>query len=264
MNVPEWRSDRAASRYVPVMTTFSKIPLLIGCLLGAPIAHGNPPSESAARPAQNEVSAEVVAVVTADGVPLQVDVYPGGEDVVVLLHMIPPHFDRSSWPAGFIAALRAEGWTVAVPDRRGAGASKGVAEDAYKGPGGREDVAAVVRHVQTRGTVQKLAIIGASNGTTSMVDYAHWSAANEMPVPVMLGFMTGGPYTENNLPLAKVAQIPAIYTYSTKERDWSESQRKVATKGVFHEYPGGDHGTKMFAVKPDVTRDLLAALKTHL
>ena len=201
---------------------------------------------------------------TRDGVALEADLYlePKSSTGVILLHMIPPHFERSSWPTDFITSLENEGWSVCVPDRRGAGASRGRAKHAYKGPGGRYDVEACVRRLMKAGTTE-FAIIGASNGTTSMIDYAAWAPSESLPVPVFLGFMTGGSYTENNTPISAIQHIPAVLTYSVKERAWSAEQVKVPG-WIHHEYEGGAHGTKMFSVRPQVRADLLTALKRGL
>jgi pimeloyl-ACP methyl ester carboxylesterase len=198
---------------------------------------------------------------TRDGVALEADLYFGapGANGVVLLHMIPPHWDRTSWPTEFLEALAEEGLNVCVPDRRGAGASKGVAEEAYTGEKGRYDVEACVKRLQDHG-IGKLGVIGASNGTTSMLDYAVWAEGEGLPVPAFLGFMTGGSYTEKQTGVVLVEQIPAVFTYSSEEREWSHALHGVSSKWVFHEYPGGDHGTEMFKKRPDVLHDLMRGL----
>ncbi len=208
---------------------------------------------------------EVVNLETRDEVALVADFYPTAEKTpaIVLLHMIPPHHDRKTWPADFIESLSKAGYAVIVPDRRGAGESKGKAEDAYKGDGGRADVEAVVKHLQRSGFT-KLVVIGASNGTTSAIDYAAWAPNNDLPPVDVLGFMTGGGYTENQIKMATVKKIPAIFTFSTEEREWSVAQKAVNADWVFHEYDGGSHGTKMFGPKPEVASDILAFLKANL
>lgn len=198
---------------------------------------------------------------TRDGVALEVDVHLGesGAPGVILLHMIPPHWDRSSWPADVVKNLHAKGWSVCVPDRRGAGASKGKAKEAYEGEKGRYDVEACVKRLQAQG-LGKLAVVGASNGTTSMIDYASWAPSVGLPTPVWLGFMTGGSYTENNTAIAAVHRIPALVLSSTEEREWSAAQAGVKGWTVV-EYPKGAHGTKLFEAVPEKVRaDLMGAL----
>jgi pimeloyl-ACP methyl ester carboxylesterase len=196
---------------------------------------------------------------------LEADLYlrAPGAHAVVLLHMIPPHFERSSWPLPFVERLNAEGYSVLVVDRRGAGKSGGEAKQAYEGEWGRYDVEAAVTRLVAHG-VGKLALIGASNGTTSMVDYAVWAPDEGLPVPSVLGFMTGGDYTENQTEMSALTGVPAVFTYATEERDWSVAQQGKADHWVFHEYEGGAHGTKMFAPKPEVTDHLVAAVATAL
>jgi hypothetical protein len=146
---------------------------------------------------------------------------------------------------------------VLVVDRRGAGGSEGEPVDAYEGPKGRNDVEACVVRLTEDG-YGPISLIGASNGTTSMVDYAIWAPSQALPAPVALGFMTGGTYTENNNPMADLPQLPAVFTFSTAERDWSEAQRPLDPGSwIFHEYADGDHGTRMFTADPTVTDDLV-------
>ena len=94
--------------------------------------------------------AQVETLKTRDGVTLKADYYPAspGAPGVVLLHMIPPHWERSSWPTEFIGALHKRGWSVINIDRRGAGESGGVAKEAYEGENGRYDVEAAVKRLQ--------------------------------------------------------------------------------------------------------------------
>ena len=228
-------------------------------LVFALVACGHPDTP----PAEGAVE---ITLTTRDGVDLVADEYAGtaGAPGVVLLHMIPPSFDRTSWPADFIAALRAHGWWVIVPDRRGAGESGGNARDAYEGEGGRYDVEACVLRLQADGA-GPLALIGASNGTTSVLDYAVWAPTADRPAPTVLGFMTGGDYTETNTPMADVPRIPAVFTFSTDERGWSAAQQPL-DPGTwrFLEYADGAHGTGMFEAEPAVTADLDAFLSAKL
>lgn len=202
----------------------------------------------------------VVALTTEDGVALEADYYPaarGGAPAYVLLHMIPPNWDRTSWPLDFIAALQEDGASVVVPDRRGAGGSGGEATDAYQGENGKYDVAACVDLLVADGAGD-LVIIGASNGTTSALDYTVWAQAGNHLAPAALGFMTGGPDTEKNTAMDALGPTPAIFTFSTEERSWSVEQRSLDPGSwSFVEYADGDHGTLMFAAAPEVSDDLV-------
>jgi len=203
----------------------------------------------------------VVTLSTRDGVELVGDVYAGepGSAGVVLLHMTPSGpWNRGDWPASFISKLTDEGWSVLAIDRRGAGESGGDPVDAYEGEAGRYDVEAAVIELDRRG-VGPIALIGASNGTTSALDYAVWAGSEGLPVPVALGMMTGGSYTENQNPMSDLGDTPTVFTYSTAERDWSVEQQAIAADSwVFEEYPNGAHGTQMFDVAPEVEDDLAA------
>lgn len=211
----------------------------------------------------------VVTLSTRDGVDLVGDYYPAadaGSPGVVLLHMIPPNWDRTSWPDDFISALSGAGYSVLAIDRRGAGDSGGVAEDAYEGEWGRYDVEAAASLLAADG-YGSLAVIGASNGTTSAIDYAVWASDEGLPVPAAVGLMTGGNYTEAQTDMADFAalSIPTVLTFSTAERAWSAAQEPLDPGSwSFLEYADGDHGTLMFEAAPGVSEDLLSYLGEHL
>jgi len=210
-----------------------------------------------------------VALTTRDGIDLVGDYYPAeaaGSPGVILLHMIPPVWDRTTWPADFISALSDAGYSVLAIDRRGAGDSGGNAEDAYEGEWGRYDVESAAMLLDGDG-YGDLAVIGASNGTTSAIDYAVWAGGEGLPVPAVVGLMTGGNYTEAQTDMADYAAlaIPTVLTFSTAERAWSASQESLDPgTWTFFEYENGDHGTKMFEAAPEVSADLLGYLGGHL
>lgn len=201
----------------------------------------------------------VVKMETRDGVKLTADVLPGdpGAPGFVLLHMGPPN-DRTNWPDEFREQLNANGWWVVALDRRGAGDSKGNPQEAAFGPNGKYDVEAAAILLRDAGA-GPLAVIGASNGTTTLLDYAAWAPGEDLPPVAAAGFMTGDTYTEFNTPFTEMPEVPAVFTYSTAERDWSVAQQEGAPASwVFHEYADGRHGTAMFDVAPEVADDLEA------
>jgi len=210
---------------------------------------------------------EVVHFVTDDGVTLEADEHTTGEAMgpaVVLLHMIPPANDRSNYPPDFIEALLAKKIRVLNVDRRGAGASGGVAEDAYLGPNGKLDAKAAVAFL-TQGECGadplRVGIVGASNGTTTALDYAVASAQDSnLLFPSALVFLTGGTYTENQNQVSdhrdELEPLPLLFVFSTAERDWSAALMPGApSTWTFQEYDPGDHGTAMFSARPEsITR----------
>jgi pimeloyl-ACP methyl ester carboxylesterase len=215
----------------------------------------------------------VVDVPTSDGLTLHADHCPAGVErapVVILLHMIPPRFDRTNYPSAFRAALQDAGFTVLNLDRRGAGASGGNAEDAYMGPKGRLDVAAARAWLAAHDPAADLgrwACAGASNGTTSCLDYAAWAKAEEpASVPRALVFLTGGSYTENNTALkgSVAASLPVLFTFNEEEKAWSEAQRGGGEGWVFRSYAPGGHGTKAFAPNPEAMKDVADFLARSL
>ncbi len=229
---------------------------------GAPVDAGavmdgaTPVQDAAPIDAAVACAAGEVTLMTADGVRLAADLYPvaGARRGAVLLHMIPPSNTRANYPAAFIEALTARGFSVLNVDRRGAGGSGGVAREAYEGPNGALDAAAARAFLQGCGVAaDRVALVGASNGTTSTLDHA--VAAGPDAPPAALVWLTGGPYTENQHALADHraawATLPIRFVFSTAERAWSAGFIEGApAPWVFDEYPNGAHGTRMFGAAP--------------
>ncbi len=230
-----------------------------------------PPPEPPPPPA--EEACTVVEVPTADGLNLAADHCPAkeGSPVVVLLHMIPPHHDRTNYPYAFRKKLVDAGIEVLNLDRRGGGDSDGVAKEAYEGPKGVKDVQAAIDWLRanSKADLSRWACIGASNGTTTCVDYAIKAADGEGLVgPLTLVLMTGGSYTEkqNALKDSVVTQLPVLFTFNAKEAAWSEAQRGGAPDGLwrFTAYAPGGHGTRVFAPNPEAMTDIVSYLGKHL
>jgi len=201
---------------------------------------------------------EVLTLTTRDGVALEADRYAGaaGCPGIVLLHMIPPSNTRADWPGNFISKLTRNGWSVLAIDRRGAGGSLGEPEDSYEGEKGAYDAEVAVQSLSEIGA-QGIVLIGASNGTTTVLDYAIWAPGEGLPEAIAMGFMTGGSYTENQNAMAAAPDIPAFFTFSTSESAWSLDQEALGHDDwTMLEYPGGAHGTQMFDSKPTVKGDI--------
>jgi alpha-beta hydrolase superfamily lysophospholipase len=166
-----------------------------------------------------------------------------GGPAAILIHMIPPSNDHKNFPAAFVDKLVAKGITVLNIDRRGAGASGGVAKEAYTGPQGKLDAKAAFAFMTTSpcsADASRVAIVAASNGTTTALD--HTLAA-------------GGTYTELQNTFAKnrpaLDAMPIMFVFSKAERAWSAALQPGAPAAwQFKEYDKGDHGTRMFQAQP--------------
>lgn len=210
---------------------------------------------------------QVVTFATADGITLEADFVPSGQatgKAAVLLHMIPPSNDRSNYPSEFINALAGAGYTVLNVDRRGAGGSGGDATAAYEGPSGKEDALAAVAWLGQSAcalAASEVVLFGASNGTTTALDYAVASKTR----PRALVFLSPGTYTENQNAVAEhrelLSDLPVFLGYPDAERSWPESVRDVGGESwVLRQYKGGSHGSRLFSSSPAVSEDILGFL----
>jgi pimeloyl-ACP methyl ester carboxylesterase len=252
-------------------------PLLAGCVdeaavksstdsaLGPAANASQAASEAPAAPAgaaRCDATNQVVSFETDDGVTLEADYLTPAQSsgAAVLLHMVPPSNDRSNYPPAFIERLLASGLQVLNVDRRGAGNSEGNAAEAYTGPNGKLDAKAAYDFLLTRPcavAADRVTFVGASNGTTSVLDYLVF-AANEAPQakPRAAVFLTGGSYTESqnglNAQGELVSSVPLLFVFSTAERAWSAGfQTNASELWQFQEYQPGGHGTQMFAANPE-------------
>jgi pimeloyl-ACP methyl ester carboxylesterase len=243
----------------------------LGLVLLLTSCSGSDPAEQPADAGTNDAPAhadgdppceprdEVVTFETDDGLALEADLRSGaapGEAAVVLLHMIPPSNDRTNYPLAFVDALAGRGLTVLNVDRRGAGGSEGDAMDAYVGPSGALDAKAAFDFLSTIDCPPdpaRIGIVGASNGTTTALDYAVLAAADDLTPPAALVFLTGGTYTENNNAVADhratLDPLPILFEFASNEAIWSASFVAGAPSSwTFDERDvGSGHGTNMFA-----------------
>ncbi len=224
---------------------------LAGCA-GSALAPDRPPPARADPPV-------VVVMTTSDGVRLEADFRAGdpGAPAVLLLHMTPAGgFRRTDWPAALLDSLTERRWNALVVDRRGAGNSGGVGEEAFRGPGGRLDVVACLQWLSARG-VERVVIVGASNGTTSMIDYAAQPVSGLAAV-VGLGFLSPGAYTENQTAMIAVPETAAFYAFPESESAWPDAVEATHRPlELFRRYAGDAHGTKLFGPHPELTTDLV-------
>lgn len=216
----------------------------------------------------SQVATSVVTFTTDDGITLEADLHTvatSGSPAVVLLHMIPPGNDRTNYPPAFRDLLAGRGFTVLNVDRRGAGASGGTALEAYEGPQGKLDAKAAVDFLGSLPCpvdLTRLVVVGASNGTTTAVDYTVWAAGEEGSAdPAALVFLTGGAYTENQNTLSDhmgfLGALPVLFVYSTAESTWPETYLAGApATWTFSEYPGPGHGTHLFAAEAALMEDV--------
>ena len=204
---------------------------------------------------------EAVTVPTADGVTLAGDYYgnAAGAEAVLLLHMIPPTYDRTTWPVEFTETLRDDGYAVLALDRRGAGESGGVAEDAYEGPAGVLDAEAAVALLTERGAAS-VVLVAASNGTTTALDYTLEADAAGLPTPRAMIWMSPGSWTENNHAVAELGDFaPLLFVYPKNEAGWSDDIHAAADpddRWAYRECPGRSHGTFLFDTVDGLGEDL--------
>jgi hypothetical protein len=207
---------------------------------------------------------ELVALETDDGVVLDADLYTRGiegERSAILLHMTPSGgHDRTNFPVAFIRKLQDFGVSVLNTNRRGVGGSDELKRAAYLGPDGKLDAKAaydfLVAH-PCRFDPARVGIVGASNGTTTALDFTVFAGADpELEIPKALVFLTGGTYTENQNRIADhrtlLDGIPILFVYSDTEATWSEALQPGAPfDWSFARFAPGAHGTNIFEARPE-------------
>jgi alpha-beta hydrolase superfamily lysophospholipase len=242
---------------------------LLAC--GAAPDEAPPPAETTSGVC--EATDDVVTFETQDGVMLTADLQPAASanrGAVVLFHMIPPSNDRSGWPKRVRNAMNDLDLTVLNVDRRGAGDSEGDPQDAYLGIGGRRDAEAAVSFLLSgAGTcgvdADRIALIGASNGTTSTLDYAA-GHVDDLPDVAGLAWLSPGSYTEAQFRIDDRRNLleatPILWLFPTYE-DWSLAFVDGAPDTWTFVERGAAHGTLMFdgdELEDDTVADLLAFL----
>ncbi len=239
-------------------------PLVLLAFLVAPLAACNRNADCSSDAAAPQ-GGDPVPLITEDNLCLVADHYVAGPGApgVILLHMNPESWDRKSWSIDFVRRIHANGWHVLNLDRRGAGNSEGNPRDAFEGDGGRKDVAAAVRFLQNQ-SVPSFALVSASNGTTSALDYAVWAQDNGEVEPVSIAMMSGGAYTENQHSVEEFAavQTPTLFQADDDEGLWFDADFDTVDPGnwTYTEYPGAGHGSQM----PDQTTEGAADVLDHL
>ncbi len=224
------------------------------------------PTEDAAPDSAECVAAGPVDVTltTEDGVELIAQFYtPGvvGAPGVILLHEYPLYFTMASYPATFITNLTDRGFNVINVNRRGATGSGGVVEDAFWGPLGKWDARAgydyLVSHPCTT-TATAIGVVGASNGTTTAVDFSVWAASDAAAEqPAVMVFLSGDTYTEAQNTISgsmdALDNHPILFVYPAAEAAWNNTIEALPAPETweFQEYPGAAHGTALFSSHPD-------------
>lgn len=206
---------------------------------------------------------------TDDGVSLIADLYTTGQvggPGAILLHMIPPGNSKDNYPAEFIAPLVARGVHVLNVNRRGAPGSGGEAEDAYLGPNGKLDAKAAYDYLTSHACAvppAQIALVGASNGTTTALDFAVFAAGDaSVEQPAAMVFLSGGSYTENQNLIANELDVleghPVYFAYPPGEAAWNDAiEASAPDTWTFVEYTPGGHGTQLFTSNPESIGDVV-------
>ncbi|MCP4500799.1 MAG: hypothetical protein GY822_12630 [Deltaproteobacteria bacterium] len=240
---------------------------LLSCFLVLAAGCGSTPSsEPAANPDVTPAvdasvpidcgEAEVVRFTTSDDVELVADYIPPsepGRGVVVFFHMIPPSNDRTGFPLRVRESFSALGLGVLNVDRRGAGDSAGVALEAYEGPTAGLDVEAALRFVlaDDRACVaasEKIMVVGASNGTTSVMDYVVNRSDASLPMPAAIAWLSPGSYTENQNSIADhndVMSVLPVLTVHPANETWVAQFAGYSDAWKIVTLANGRHGTQI-------------------
>ncbi len=231
----------------------------------APVTDSAPPVSDSAAVACPAGESLAIDLTTDDDVVLIADLYvsqnPLGGPAVILLHMIPPSNTKANYPVAFAEALQDRGFTVLNVNRRGAPGSGGNAMDAYVGPLGKLDAKAAYDYLKSECGMSWYSIIGASNGTTTTVDFAvHAAETATIDVPASIIGLSGGSYTESQNSIAgNMVSLPAgaLFAYPSSEATWNEGIQGIAPNWEFIEYSPGAHGTGLITTNPEITDAIL-------
>lgn len=217
----------------------------------------------------------VVHFQTDDGVRLEAEFSTAGvgTPAVVLLHMSPPANDRSNWPQQVIDYFNEEDIAVLNVDRRGAGGSEGVAEEAYEGPNGVLDAKAAWSFLashQCLFDIDRIGWAGASNGTTTVADFAALSATDDgLTPPAAIAMVSAGSYTETQTALADLMDplqtTAVLFMYPETEAAYHDAIQETSPgTWEFLEYPNSAHGTALFEVEDMTAGDLVGFMSGSL
>lgn len=256
------------------MRRLTLLPLCL--LLGCDVVGGTPDGDdddAAPVPCEGDTDERSVVFTTIDDIVLEADYRPAatqGRGAVVLVHMIPPSNDRSGYPEGVREQFGDLDLSILNLDRRGAGESGGEALDAYEGRGGLWDLEAAVGFLISDFTSdcpiddESILLVGASNGTTSVLDYAVEHEA-DLPEPAALTFLSPGTYTENQNTIEGNEDLPIQWLYPTTE-PFSADFTDDSENWEFIER-GEAHGTLMFDrgdLETDTVADMTDWMSAHI
>jgi pimeloyl-ACP methyl ester carboxylesterase len=202
-------------------------------------------------------------VTTFDGQTIAYQIYPGktGSTPIILLHMLGR--TRTDWD-GFARWLQKNGYAVVVPDLRGHGQSSGnwekfTDEDFNKMT---YDVSALKSMLENQGAdVTKLAIIGASIGANTALNYA----ATDKDVTTVILLSPGLNYRGSSTANTKFGK-PFLIVASNDDKYSAESSQQIADNNAFAKlvlFEDAGHGTNMF-VKPELSSMILQWLKLQI
>jgi pimeloyl-ACP methyl ester carboxylesterase len=255
----------------------ARLPILLLVLLsGCEVIDTDDDDDDGPPACEGDTQERAVLFETVDEVLLEADYQPAatqGRGAVVLVHMIPPSNDRTGYPQRVRDQFRDLDLTILNLDRRGAGEAAGDPLDAYEGSGGLWDLEAALGFLISDFVAdcpvdpEKILLVGASNGTTSVLDYAVEHEA-DLPEPTALSFMSPGRYTENQNFFRDnddLEDLPIQWLYPTDE-DYSSIFVGQSERWEFVER-GGAHGTRMFdaaALEADTVSDMIDWMTLHL
>ena len=115
--------------------------------------------------------------------------------------------------------------------------------------------------------VGPIAIIGASNGTTSALDYLALASAQGLVEPVSVVMMSPGPYTENQTSIDTLADqdTPTLFQYDPAEGLWIDAELAALDPGSWETqaYDGAGHGSQMLDETTEVGTDARRFLDEH-
>ena len=201
---------------------------------------------------------------TDDSIGLKATFYKGGKEMpsIILLHMLDRN--RNDWNE-FAISLQKIGYNVVSIDLRGHGESslnwKSLSENDFNNM--VLDVKAAKEFLASQGLDDKIAIIGASIGANTALNYAVQDNSVKTIILLSPGLNYRGVKTEETIKQFKNPILIVAAQGDTYSLDSSRTLNSLSKISVLKIYQGSEHGTRLFG-KTNIDKMIIQWIKNDL